>query len=320
MTQPSIYETLGLAACKAPPHCSKGLEIYDFFAGGGGFGEGARQAGCSVAWACDACPVALAAHAANHPGCIRLQATLPLPRAQLPFPTDGRPFHAHFSPPCTQFSKINSRGRSDDARRQAASLVRWSLKTALASGATSWSLEQVYTFRVIALLEAVRKRHPTRVAYARFDFSEFGVPQTRTRLLAGSPELIARLMRLRTRSNRRSVRNTIAKPRGTHVRNSRGWIEKRYSFDGRAVYTKAAWSDGCHPTSDPSPTVLSGRELSWVSPSEAGCPHAQLSTPEIAALQTFPPHYRWPPSAKRATRLIGNAFPPLVARLLMGGK
>ena len=320
MKQQSIYETLGLAARKDPSHFADELEIYDFFSGGGGFGEGARQAGCRVAWACDSCPLALEAHAANHPGCTLLQTTLPLPRAQWPFPTDGRPFHAHFSPPCTQFSKINTHGRSDDGLRQATNLVRWSIKTALASGATSWSLEQVCTFRVVALVEAIRKRHPTRVAYARFDLSELGVPQTRTRLLAGSPELIARLMRLRSRSNRRSVSDAIAKPRGTHVRDSRGWIEKRHSFDGRAVYTKAAWSDGCHLTTDPSPTVLSGRELSWVTPSAAGCPHAQLSTPEVAALQTFPLHYRWPRCAKRALRLIGNAFPPLVARLLMGGK
>lgn len=320
MTQPSIYEALGLAARKAPPHCANGLEVFDFFAGGGGFGEGARQAGCRVAWACDACPVALAAHAANHPGCTHLRATLPLPRAQWPFPTDGRPFHAHFSPPCTQFSYINANGRTEGAQRQAAHLVRWSLKTALASGATSWSLEQVATHRVVALVERVRKRYPARVAYALFDLSELGVPQTRTRLLAGSPELIARLMRLRSRSNRRSVRDAITHPRGTHVRNSRGWIKKRRTASGCWVYTKAAWSNFCHPISEPSPTVLSRRELSWVTPSGAGCPHAQLSTPEIAALQTFPPHYRWPPSAKRALQLIGNAFPPLVARLLMGGK
>ena len=43
------------------------LEVYDFFAGAGGFSEGARAAGCRVVWVCDNDPVALATHAGQPP-------------------------------------------------------------------------------------------------------------------------------------------------------------------------------------------------------------------------------------------------------------
>ena len=318
MKQQSIYETLKKRAPQVVD--VQDLEVYDFFCGGGGFGEGARQAGCRLVWACDSCAMALEVHAANHPGCVRLQATLPLPRAQWPFPNDGRAFHVHFSPPCTQFSNINAKSCTNDARRRATNLVRWSLKTALVSGATSWSLEQVATQEVVALVEAARKQHPMRVAYARFDFLELGVPQTRTRLLAGTPELIARLMRLRALSNRRVVRNIIAQPRGTHIRNSKAWKYRKSNLNGVYEYTKADWTDNCHSVDKPSPTVLADRGLTWVTITKPGYKTTRLDTREIAALQTFPPEYQLPPIAKHAMRVIGNAVPPLVARLLMGGK
>ena len=41
---------------------------------------------------------------------------------------------------------------------------------------------------------------------------------------------------------------------------------------------------------------------------------------ELAAVQTFPPDYEWPDAVKQAQRQIGNAVPPLVAQLLMGGE
>ena len=45
----------------------------------------------------------------------------------------------------------------------------------------------------------------------------------------------------------------------------------------------------------------------------------QLYVGEFKALQTFPESYRLPRDRKEAYRLLGNAVPPLVARLMMGG-
>ena len=43
------------------------MKAIDLFAGGGGFTEGAEQAGCEVVLAANHWPAAVATHAANHP-------------------------------------------------------------------------------------------------------------------------------------------------------------------------------------------------------------------------------------------------------------
>jgi DNA (cytosine-5)-methyltransferase 1 len=318
--QLSLTGMLGEKPERPPPDASGMPEVYDFFAGAGGFSEGARAAGCRIAWVCDNDPLSLKTHAANHPSAEHHLADLPLPRSAWPFPTDGRPFHAHFSPPCQKFSNCNQTHRKEGDRRLAKSLVEWSIETALTCGAQTWSLEQVPNAAVIEVVEAAKKRHPGRVSYARVDFSHLGVPQTRTRLIAGSPTLVAQLLRRIDRANITTVRSAVAKPRGTHVRNGKAWVREKRTLDGRRVRTKAGWGDNCHTIDEPAPTVLAHRELSWVTRRTSGHhDHCHLRPKEIAALQTFPLTYRWPDSLKRCLKEIGNAVPPLVARSLMQG-
>ena len=51
-----------------------------------------------------------------------------------------------------------------------------------------------------------------------------------------------------------------------------------------------------------------------------GYTHRHLWPKEMAVLQTFPPTHKWPVAArKRCLHEIGNAVPPLVARLLVEG-
>lgn len=319
MRQPSLYETLGVVAERL--ECGPGgpPEVYDWFGGAGGFSEGARQAGYRVVWVCDNDPLALKTHAANHPQTEHRLAELPLPRAHWPFPTDGRAFHTHFSPPCQKFSQLSvSNGGAED-RVHATNLIEWSLQTALSSGATSWSLEQVATPPVLKVLERARVRYPGRVAYAKLDFSMLGVPQKRVRLIAGPPALVSRLMRQCSVTKARSVRSAIPLPRGTHVRNGSGWVRRWRGSNGRWCYQKAKWSDSCHAVDGPSPTVLSDRGMNWVTRTSSGyaSEHPRLRKGEYAALQTFPPTYRWPETEQLALKQIGNAVPPLVARLLL---
>ena len=146
-----------------------------------------------MVFACDYSEDAIAAHRANHPETEHLQAELPLPRRRLPFPKDGRKFHVHGSPPCTLFSTMNSRqGGESEARHAATKLVSWYLKTALNSGCTSWTMEQVPSKVVLRVVERFRLKHRARMDYGVFDFYDLGVPQRRKRLLAGTPALIAR--------------------------------------------------------------------------------------------------------------------------------
>ena len=293
------------------------LEIYDFFAGAGGFSEGARQAGHTVAWMCDNNPLAIKTHADNHPKTEHVLAELPMPKRELPFPTDGRAFHCHFSPPCKLFSVINRYKPETGDRQQARDLVTWSLETALASGATSWSLEQVHTPKVVALVEAVRARHPGKVSYAEFNFARLGVPQTRRRLLAGPPHLIAKMQRLAALSRKRSARSALKQPRGAFIRYPKNWCKCIKRKGRKNEYVKANWGHSCYPVDGPGPTVLAERNLNWVTPTTTGYQHSALLPSELSALQTFPPTYRWPTTKIVARSQIGNAVPPLVAKLML---
>ena len=321
LRQPSLTETLGIVKDRAAPDLSGLPEVYDWFGGAGGFSEGARQAGCRVAWVCDSDPQALQTHAANHPATEHCLTELPMPRSRWPFPTDGRPFHSHFSPPCQKFSEVNKKYRLEGDRAVAKNLVTWSLETALASGAASWSLEQVPNQEVVRLVEEVKQRYPGRIAYAKIDFEQLGVPQTRKRLIVGPPDLVAWLLRCRERTKRRSVRAVIAIPRGTHVRNSKKWTASQKTSAGHIQYTTAGWGDNCHSIDEPSPTVCAGRGLNWVTCADGSvhAAHPRLRAHEYAALQTFPERYRWPEGEQLALKQIGNAVPPLVAKLIMSG-
>ena len=319
MRQPTLHQLLGGA--RDVEESGTPLEVYDLFAGAGGFSCGAAAAGCRVVFACDAEAQALETHRVNHPTCTHLCAKLPM--AGLPFPTDGRPFHIHCSPPCQSYSTVNWRRApnapvSDD-------LVTWSVQTALSSGATSWTLEQVPSRRVLALLEALRCAHRGRLEYAVFNFAELGVPQTRRRVIAGSPHLVRRLLQRRQSRPPCAVRDAVA-PRGTHVQNTRTTVRARARHARGAgqshfVYEKAGPGDNCIPVTKPGPTILT-RRLAWVTIEPSRPPHSRRGfvPAECAALQTFPKTYVWPKSRERARREIGNAVPPIVAELLLSAE
>ena len=319
MHQPSLHQLLGVARPLRAGGPADGLEVYDAFAGAGGFSCGAVQAGCRVVCALDNDPVALQTHARNHPHTEHRCVELPLRADALPYPTDGRRFHAHFSPPCQRFSSQNARHRKPGDRAQAERLVEWSVDTALASRASSWSLEQVISTHVVALLERAKRRYPGRIAYACLDLSELGVPQTRKRLLAGPPALIAHVLRQASRAKRRCVRDAIAQPRGTHIRSTKGWKGQSRDACGRKVLRKAGWGDNCFPISGPSPTVLNARGLNWITKPGSYEHRPRLSTADYASLQTFPPTYKWPEQRALAQAQIGNAVPPTVAEVVMRG-
>lgn len=317
MRQPSLHQALGVARRERERAPGGTLEVYDFFAGAGGFSQGARQAGCTVTWMCDNNPLAIKTHADNHPRTEHCLVELPMPPKDLPFPTDGRAFHCHFSPPCQLFSSINRYRPETGDRRGAHDLVTWSLDTALASGAASWSLEQVYTPEVVSLVEAVRARHPGRVSYAQFDFAQLGVPQTRKRILAGPPTLIAKMLRLSSQCKRRSAESAISAPRGRFIRYPKNWCKCIKRRGQKNEYVKAGWGYACYPITGPAPTVLAERNLNWVTPTRTGYEHSALLPAELSALQTFPPTYRWPSLKIVARSQIGNAVPPTIAELIL---
>lgn len=298
--------------------CDGEIEVWDLFCGAGGFSEGARQAGCRIAFACDSDEVAVSVHAKNHPGATHVVCTLP---CEVPFPVDGRGFHVHGSPPCQRFSTASGgAGNSEDAVRHAEWLVGWYIDTALASSATSWSMEQVASQSVLSILESKRIDNLSKIDYEVFDFCMLGVPQHRRRVIAGTPSLIAKLRRQTMVNRRNKVSDFISNCRGTHIRHSKNWTTRWKSDDGvtKYKYKKAGWGDFLCPTDKPSPTIVAKRVHSWVSKTRDGLSHTTFLPADAASLQTFPSTYTFTECNTVAYRLIGNAVPPFVADLLMG--
>lgn len=328
MRQPSLFDLLKKcdSTTNQPPNGQ--LELYEYFAGAGGFATGAAQAGCRVVYACDSCPLALETHRRNHPTTEHQCVELPSREAVAKLPQDGRRFHVHCSPPCVKLSCINQANvamSNSGAKGQVAAIdmVEWSLEMMLQSRCTSWSLEQVGERKVRAIVERVRQRYPSRLAYAVINLQKLGVPQTRSRLIAGPPVLIARLLRKCSMARSRSVRDVIVRPRGTHVRSGRsekGRVRRciRRTGETRNVYTRAGWEDNCRPVERPAPTVRGRHAHTWVTMRDnKAVDHTVLSPRELATLQTFPETYKLPVRKFDAYLQVGNAVPPLVAKLLL---
>lgn len=293
--------------------------MVDLFCGVGGASTGAVAAGYEVVLAVDSWEEGLAAHALNHPCARHLCVELP-PAEPLPLPSKEECWHLHGSPPCTKLSIANQE-RVLEARDEAVRLVRWYVDFALASTATTWSMEQVAVPAVLELLQeykAARSPHRSRVDFEVFDFFHHGVPQHRRRLIAGSPELLARLRR--APRVHRCVNDVISEPRGTHVRNYVTWNTWKPPeiVDGKRVYEYVyrGPDECCKPVTGPSHVILAGIPLRWATPGTGG--GFKLFTPEeAAAVQCFPAGYKLPSHPRLGMRAVGNAIPPVVMTRLL---
>ena len=286
------------------------VAFVDLFCGMGGASCGARQAGMRVALAVDGWKEALETHARNHPDCVHLCAQLPLEGLPVGFPT-GK-VHVHASPPCQAFSTAN-KSTSSAKQQVGGDLVRWACQFARQHG-TTWSLEQVPNPKVRAILDA------EGVEYAILDLSYLGVPQTRRRLIAGTPFLVRGLKKAhddakRSSAPRRSLRDAIGEVCvGTHVRS--GTVNGYVYVDGKRqlVRLQADHPRFARSVDEPSYTVTCQSNVRWWTPGETRT--RLLDPPHVAALQTFPSDYQLPSKIRDARTQIGNALPPLLMTLI----
>jgi site-specific DNA-cytosine methylase len=195
---------------------------------------------------------------------------------------------------------------------------------AMSSAATSWSFEQVSAPPVIAALEAARRKTPSKIAYKIFDLSLLGVPQRRKRVIAGSPHLIARLQRLSCDARKRSVRQTLSTIHGSHIKNINTSLVRRLLGDSekkgnsRKFVYRAGGAEYGWRVDGPAPTVTARCGLVWVTRVDGKMVDRKLvSLKDTQLLQTFPEEYQFSPSRRSAMRQIGNAVPPLVAKLML---
>lgn len=188
----------------------------------------------------------------------------------LPLPLRGI-WHLHGSPPCKKVSAINQE-RNDKLRERGVGLVTWFIKYALDSTADTWSMEQVNMPCVVEAVEAFMKAdspYKSRVSYTVVNMYNYGVPQARKRLIAGTPELIRRVKAAGKTVVHRSVQNVIQCPKGTHVRNELyNNTRKKRKQDGTIehIHTKVSPDECCRPISGPAYTVTASNGLRWANP------------------------------------------------------
>jgi site-specific DNA-cytosine methylase len=153
------------------------IAIVDLFCGGGGFSEGAMQAGAVVVLSIDAWHPAVVTHRMNHPNtpCLKfelggsIEECVALIKMYLP---DGCHFHLHASPPCQALSNASSANPADGL-----GLVDWVLELVEYMKPDSWSLENV-----LPLGKHLKARD---VPFEKLNSAAFGVPQLRKRVFAG---------------------------------------------------------------------------------------------------------------------------------------
>lgn len=292
----------------------------DLFCGCGGWSMGAKAAGHRVVLAIDDDPVALRVHAQNHPACAHVRMRLGAAQEDRVVALidshrrAGCKLHLHGSPPCQAFSAMRNltKGRSE---RVGMTLVEWFIALVGRVQPDTWSFEEVSMPSVRAYLTR------QQVAFDEFDFSLYGVPQTRRRILAGTPRLVAAMkqdasLRVHQRATPASALAATMPARAWYVRASGGRApaasKTRKDDEGRWINESARWA---RRVQVPTWTLLCTAKPVWLS--ERFKTIRVFSRRELCRTQTFPDAFRIRCSEMDAVRLIGNALPPLVAKKLM---
>ena len=275
------------------------MQIVDLCCGCGGFSLGARRAGATVVLAIDADERIAKAYRANHGDHVRVE-TLGGDCAALAAElTRIDALHLHFSPPCQQFSSANWKRKAD------VSLIEFCLNLVERVQPKTWSMEECNHPMVRQLLS-------TRgLAHTVVNCVNFGVPQSRVRLIAGTPAIVDAC---RTRAGtgatvlprdvldldptrfalRSPTTNQPIKRRVNGVRITEG-------------HRRMEDSEGVRKLDEPAHTVTS-KAARVFDKTLGGCAR-RLSVREAAALQGFPADYVFDTSIARSRLMIGNACP-----------
>lgn len=173
-------------ASGSPGVASDALRVVDLFCGAGGLSEGFRQAGYEVAAGSDHDPDAMATYAANFPGSLALcgdvrDASL---REQLYAVAAGADALVG-GPPCQAFSQVRNHSRLIEDPRN--SLYREFVSAVAAARPAAFLMENVPGMAQMGVkaqvLEDLALDGEYRVEAQLVDAADFGVPQTRKRLL-----------------------------------------------------------------------------------------------------------------------------------------
>lgn len=302
------------------------VPVVDLYCGIGGFSTGAAAAGHSVAVAVDSSPEALTWHSHNHPEADHYGYAIPDTRLRSRLPPPGTLYHLHGSPPCTLVSQAWLK-RCSDRWSEGVAGVRAYLQLARELDPASFTMEQVDNVAVKAVIAEFMVAHPGWIDYTVVHMEQYGVPQARRRVIAGSPWMIQRLRDTRSIFGRPRARDACPSiPKAAvGIKGMSTGISKKARVRGPCV-SQPAFSQ---PRKDidmarrakkgglgaPAPTVMALNKLRWTS--AAGSTLSYLTVRQHADFQTFPADYRFPDDNRLAQQLCGNAVPPMFAQHLM---
>lgn len=310
--------------------------VVDLFCCIGGFSSGAAAAGHKIALAVDCDNVALGIHEANHPetrhelmmlGPDTEEDLLRIINEVVPPHT---PWHLHGSPPCTKLSSakvMSQRSKEivDEGIEDGIFFVKWYLDFVERLAPTSWSIEQVAVKQVVKTLEARKQDISWLYDFRILQFADFGVPQTRKRLIAGTPWLIDRVAHDETIRvcKFKTIREAIPNPPAGAAYVRSNWHRKadesltEEAADG--LFLNADAESRCRGLDEPCWTTMAGHALAWWDKefNTIRC----LNIEETMAIQSFPKDFVFPEGTKASDKLqgIGNAVPPLFAKIFMTG-
>jgi len=305
------------------------VDIVDLFCSIGGYSTGATQAGHRIALAIDNDETALAVHSANHPEARHVNMELgPDCEEELVKLIEevvgGRPFHLHGSPPCTKLSGMQAalKGcRHESDVKEGMRLVYWYFDLVKRLKPITWTFEQVAFQGILYELGSLKRHKPLFFDFLKVQMADFGVPQTRTRIIGGIPHMIDRLRHnseLRVTAHI-GVADAITPPDGTvYIRDSsygRKTDQELTTQLPDGAYVNEQAEKTIRPTTQPAYTVMSSCSHTWLD--EQFRTIRKINGIESLAIQTFPANYLLPCNRKDQTKGIGNAIPCLFARKLM---
>lgn len=312
---------------KAPP--LKELSVASLFAGVGGFDLGFRSAGLKVKFATDYWDKATAAYKINFGHAAVCRDVRDLSGSDVPAVdciTGGFP--------CVTFSKVGQRHGvvDDEAGQLYLEMCRLidEVKPRFFVAENVRGLLSANRGNAIKLMVAAFLRQGYRVEHKLVRMVEFGVPQTRERVI---------LVGVRLDQWQGSFRF----PQPTHRYHERGakklpaWLPRAYTLrdaiddlnpDIKVMYVEHADAALKRRQGGVTPGYTNSRPRAATRPSHSevasspnlitfdDCSTRRMTVREGARVQTFPDWFQFPGSASDGHRMVGNAVPPLYAKKL----
>jgi DNA (cytosine-5)-methyltransferase 1 len=306
------------------------MRAIDLFAGWGGFTEGATAAGIDVVWASNHWPLAVQAHALNHPGTIHTCQDLQqanwadLPEYDLLLASPACQGHAQAAQPARKAdSKI--RQRHDDLRATAWAVV----SAADATRPEALVVENVVDFRRWELYPVWRLALETLGYHLQevvLTASWHGVPQRRRRMFViGHRRPVEAITLPRKRREAafgpcidwkvRPVGDGAWKPVSEGTKAVQGRIAKGRRNHGSRFLTQHTSNHPGVSLDEPIRTITTKDQWCVV----RGDEYRPLTIREYARGMGFRDDYSWPETATKsdAVKGLGNAVcPPLVEQLI----